>query len=264
MIARYKQNMPLLKEMVRTDFKLRYQSSALGYLWSFLKPLFMFVVLYMVFSKFLRFGGEPLSLLLGIIVWNFFVESTNISLKSIVGKGNLIRKIDMPKYLIVLASVISALINLLIALLIVAVSSLVFGQGFGWSALWMAPLLIEFVVFTFGVSLFLASVYVKVRDINYIWDVLIRMGFYLVPIIYPISLLESRVENANIVKIMLINPVAQIIQDMRHVLTEPGAIRIYDKVESPYVFLPFIFVGLILVFGITVFRRLSPSFAEDV
>lgn len=111
-----KKNIVLLQELVRTDFKLRYQNSTLGYLWSLLRPLFLFMILYVVFVKFLRLGGSiphfPVYLLLGIVLWTFFVEITSQSITSIVGRGDLIRKIKIPRWIIIVAVSISALINL--------------------------------------------------------------------------------------------------------------------------------------------------------
>src|SRR6185436_14473880 len=97
-----KQNRALLRELVATDFKLRYQGSALGYAWSLLRPLFFFLILYLVFVRFLRLGGDiphfPIYLLLGIVLWNFFSEMTSQSLSSIVARGDLIRKIRIPRW----------------------------------------------------------------------------------------------------------------------------------------------------------------------
>src|SRR5579871_1678611 len=120
-----KKNRALLGELVRTDFKLRYQGSALGYAWSLLRPLLLFLILYVVFVKFLKLGNGvphyPVYLLLGIVIWNFFNEMTVQSLGSIVGRGDLIRKIKIPRWIIVFSSSISALINLLLNLVVVGI-----------------------------------------------------------------------------------------------------------------------------------------------
>ena len=122
---RYRYPAILLGRLVRTDFKLRYHGSALGYLWSVLRPLFLFLVLYLVFAKFLKFGSEiphfPQYLLLGIILWNYFAEVTANSVGAIVGRGDLLRKIDFPKYVIILAGSFSAFINLLLNLAVLSV-----------------------------------------------------------------------------------------------------------------------------------------------
>src|SRR6476661_3161536 len=116
-----RRNRILLRELVITDFKLRYQGSALGYLWSLLKPLMLFVILYIVFIHFLRFNGwgehSAIKLLLGLVLWTFFIEATNQGMSAIVGRGDLIRKINFPKYIIVISGTVSALINLCFNLL---------------------------------------------------------------------------------------------------------------------------------------------------
>src|SRR5690554_2274327 len=113
---RYRYSSILLKQLVKSDFKLRYQGSVLGYLWSLLRPLAIFFILYVVFVRFLRFDyGVPHSgiyLLVGIVLWSFFTEVTSGGLGSIVGKGDLLRKINFPKYVVVVAVLLNALINL--------------------------------------------------------------------------------------------------------------------------------------------------------
>src|SRR6185312_4445326 len=120
-----KPNRALLSELVRTDFKLRYQGSALGYAWSLLRPLLLFVILYVVFVKVLKSGAGiphyPVYLLLGIVLWNFFLEMTTQSLGSIVGRGELIRKIKIPRWIIVVSSSLSALINVGLNLVVIAI-----------------------------------------------------------------------------------------------------------------------------------------------
>src|SRR5690606_32270095 len=112
--SKYRYSLVLLRELVITEFKLRYQGSVLGYLWSLLKPLFLFTILYFVFFHFLRIGegvpNWPVSMLLGIVLWTFFSEITTNGLSSVVSRGDVIRKINFPKYVIVFASSISALI----------------------------------------------------------------------------------------------------------------------------------------------------------
>jgi ABC-2 type transport system permease protein len=115
---RYRYSVILLKQLVKTDFKLRYQGSVLGYAWSLLRPLFLFIILYIVFGVFLKAKGDiphyPVYLLLGIVLWNYFAEVTSGGVTAIVGRGDLLRKINFPKYVIILAGSFSAFINLLI------------------------------------------------------------------------------------------------------------------------------------------------------
>ena len=260
-----KENRALLLELVRTDFKLRYQSSVLGYLWSLLRPLFLFVILYFVFVNFLKIGQDvphfPVYLLLGIVLWNFFVEMTMQSLGSIVGRGDLIRKIKIPRWIIVFSSSISASINLLLNLLVIVVFLLVNGVSIRASILWFPVDLLQIYVFALGVSFFLAAAFVKFRDISYIWEVLIQAGFYATPILYPVS----KITDLNIQKLLFMNPLAVAIQNARfHVVTEK-AITAHERFNGGwYAMIPVALTIVVFVGGVSYFRSQSKSFAENI
>src|SRR3990167_9632556 len=165
-----KKNRALLAELVRTDFKLRYQGSALGYAWSLLQPLLMFLILYIVFVKFLKLGKGiphyPVYLLLGIVIWSFFNEMTKQSLTSIVGRGSLIRKIRIPRWIIILSASVSAVISLLLNLVVVAVFAVVNHVEPTGTIIWLPLILLEVYVLALGLSLFLSALYVKYREIG--------------------------------------------------------------------------------------------------
>lgn len=262
---RYRYSAILLKQLVKTDFKLRYQGSVLGYLWSLLKPLFMFGILYIVFVEIVgvdygvkNSGGY---LLLGIVLWSFFAELTAGSVNSIVSKGDLLRKINFPKYVIVLAVAFSALINLFLNFLVVIVFMLIGGFEFGINLLWTPILLLELFVFALAVSLFLSAIYVKLRDIGYIWDVAMQALFYLTPILFPITFAPLWAQ-----KILMLNPIAQIIQDLRYVLISPNASLIGDVFNgNEWVrLIPVTIVLVVFVASIGYFKRKSRTFAEDI
>lgn len=260
-----KQNRALLSELVRTDFKLRYQGSALGYAWSLLRPLLLFLILYVVFVKFLKIGSTiphyPVYLLLGIVIWNFFTEMTVQSLGSIVGRGDLIRKISIPRWIVVFSSSISAVINLLLNLVVIAVFMLLNHVDLRATILWLPLILAEVYLFALGLSLFLSALFVKFRDIGYIWEVLLQAGFYLTPILYPLSLIT----NLTLQKLILLNPAAQAIQDARYSAVTPQAATIYHVFNGGwYMFLPFLLVAVALVGGVAYFRRESHYFAENI
>ncbi len=262
-----KQNRALLSELVRTDFKLRYQGSALGYAWSLLRPLLLFVILYVVFVKVLKAGGGiphfPVYLLLGIVVWNFFTEMTQQSLGSIVGRGDLIRKIRIPRWIIVFSSSISAVINLLLNLVVVAIF-MILNHVDVYATIFFLPLiLLEVYIFALGISLFLSAAFVKFRDIIYIWEVILQAGFYLTPILYSLSIIH----NVTYQKLLLLNPMAQAIQDARYALVTHDklvitASRIYGG--GWYAYIPFVIVGLVLVGGTMYFKSQANSFAENI
>src|SRR3981081_743648 len=155
-LLRYRYSAILLRELVRTDFKLRYQGSVLGYVWSLLRPLLIFVILYLVFSKFLGKGVPHFKvyLLLGIVLWNYFVEVTTGGVGAIVGKGDLLRKINFPKYVIILASSFSALINLALNFIIIAVFIIFDDINLSWHALLIVPLIMELFVISIALAFF--------------------------------------------------------------------------------------------------------------
>jgi len=259
-----KKNRSLLAELVRTDFKLRYQGSVLGYAWSLLRPLLLFLILYVVFVRFLKIGGDiphfPVYLLLGIVLWNFFAEMTAQSLGSIVSRGDLVRKIRIPRWIIVLSSSISALINLFLNLLVVIVFLIVDHVDLLQTTLWLPLILLEIYLFALGLSLFLAAAFVKYRDVNYIWEVILQAGFYLTPILYPITLITSPA----LQKLMLLNPMAQAIQDARYAsITHQTAIS-RQVLSGGLKYVPYLLVILVLLAGLTYFKRQSKFFAENI
>jgi len=262
---RYQYSHILLREMVRTDFKLRYQGSVLGYLWSLLRPLFMFTILYTVFVRFLNIGNDiehpAVYLLLGIVIWNFFVEVTTGSVSAIVLKSELIRKINFPKYVIILSILIGAIINLLFNFVIIVIFIIWNGVHVTPSALLMIPLLIELCAVSLAVAFTLSALFVKFRDVTYIWDIVVQAGFYLTPILYLFSRLPH-----DYARLMILNPLAQIIQDSRHALVTTQSTTIYQIYGGDkWIWLiPVSFTVVLLICGAGYFRSQSKSFAEEV
>lgn len=260
-----KKNRALLSELVRTDFKLRYQNSVLGYAWSLLRPLFLFLILYIVFVKFLRIGADiehyPIYLLLGIVIWNFFTEMTSQSLGSIVARGDLIRKIKIPRWIIILATSITALINLSLNLLVVGVFMMINKVELLPTSALLPLTLLQVYLFSLGLSLFLSAAFVKYRDINYIWEVLLQAGFYATPILYPLSLIP----NVTIQKLMFFNPLAQTIQDARYEVVTNQTTTIGSLFNgSIFVLVPYLITVLSVVVGVWYFRKQSKYFAEEI
>lgn len=270
---RYRYSWILLRELVKTDFKLRYQGSMLGMVWSVLKPLMLFAVMYVVFVRFLRFGaGIPhfaVSLLLAQTLWSFFQESTSQGMRAIVDRGDLLRKINFPRYIVVISSTVSAFINLLISLVVVLIFMIINGVEFRLTILLFPLIVIELYIFALAVAFLLSTLYVKFRDIGHIWDVVMQIWFYITPIIYPLSQIISMSGFGLVVaKLMLIvNPMAQIIQDARYVLVTTQTETIWNTVGAGTPLLKIIPIVLTLVLfaiGVVVFRKHSRTFAEDL
>lgn len=260
-----KQNRALLSELVRTDFKLRYQGSVLGYAWSLLRPLFMFVILYVVFVKAFPLGKGiphyPVYLFMGIVIWNFFTELTQQGLGSIVGREELIRKIRIPRWIIVFSSSISALINLGLNLIVFAIFMIINHVEIHKSIILLPVILLEIYLFALGLSLFLSAAFVKYRDIGYIWELLLQAGFYLTPILYPLSKITSELFQ----KVIFMSPMAQTIQDARYVTVTQSEPTIWSTFDGgPYAYIPLVLVILILIIGLVYFRSQSKYFAENI
>lgn len=262
-----KRNRILLKELTKTDFKLRYQGSILGYLWALLRPLLMFAILYIVFAKILRWGSEiphyPVYLLTGTVLWNFFTECTGQGMQAIISNGDLMRKISFPRYIIVVSATTTALINLFINLVVVVLFSIINGVTFSWNILWLPLLILELYSLSLGLAFLLGAMNVKYRDVSSIWEVLTQALFYAVPIIYPLSMVIST--SSIIAKVLLLNPIAQVIQDIRYCLITTETVTIWNFVDNPFLqLLPILLVVVILVLAALYFRKKSKYFAEEI
>lgn len=264
---RYRYSFILLKQLVKTDFQLRYQGSVLGYLWSLLRPLMLFLVLYVVFVKIIKTGGNiphfGVYLLLGVVLWNYFVEVTSGSVGSIVAKGDLLRKVNFPRYVVVLAGSFAALINLLLNLVVISLFMWL-GKAQPNQFLWLFPLLIiELFIFSLAMSFLLSAAYVRFRDLNYIWEVIVQVAFYATPILYAVSFITSK--SVLVAKLMMVNPLAQIIQDSRYALVTNKTTTISSIYGHQSARLwPLLIVGLAALTAIIYFKKRAPFFAEDV
>jgi ABC-type polysaccharide/polyol phosphate export permease len=246
----------LLAQLALSDFKLRYNNSVLGYLWSLLNPLMVFGVYYLVFSVFMRFEGiahYQLYLLLGILLWNYFAESTTSGMASIQYKASLISKINFPKWMIVVASNLTSTLTLMINLVIFSVFFVVSGASFLSGIIFFPIYLVQLVVFSLGVSFILSSYYLKYRDLMHIWGILIQAFFWLTPIIYPINIIPE-----NIRRYFMLNPMARIIDGSRSVLIYGG------MPERSGVIVASAVIAAILLAGMAVFSRRSRKFAEEI
>lgn len=272
--TRYRESWVILRELVKTDFLLRYQGSFLGIAWSVLKPLMLFCVMYVVFVKFLRFsdGTEtfPLVLLLGISLWNFFTEATTLGLCSMTTRGDLLRKINFPKYIIVISATINALICLAINLGVVVAACILSGVQFTANVLWLPLNLLQLYALALAVALLLSTLNVYFRDAQHIWEVFLQGLFYATPIIYPLSMVGDKLASVApgvgllVEKLMLLNPAAQVIQDIRHNLIAPLTTDTIWTLSDNLLFqlIPVVLTFVLLGFGIHVFKKYSPKFAE--
>lgn len=256
-------NRAILGELVRADFKVRYQGSVLGYAWSLLRPLLLFSVLYVIFVYIIPLGkgveNFPVYLLTGVILWNFFSESTSQGVMSVVARGDLIRKINLPKYLLVFSTAMSALINLFFGIVVLFIFALISGITPSIKWLMLIPLVFELLVLSVSISFLLSSLYVKFRDISYIWEVFLQIGLYATAIIFPLSAVDPSLR-----KWFFLNPVAQIIQDARYFLATDTSVTLWSTVSNIRLVIPFVVIALLAIIGGLVFKKRSRTFAEDI
>ncbi len=257
-------NLNLIRELVASDFKLRYQGSVLGYLWSLLRPLFMFGVLYVVFTHVIRLGNSvphyPQYLLLGLVMWTFFIEATVSGMNAITGHGDMIRKVSIPKYTIVVSTMLSAFVNFCFNMIIVFIFMLFGHIEFRITLLLVPFLIVELMVFALALSFILSALYVKFRDLSHIWDVILQAGFYATPIIYSMSIVPKR-----FIKFVALNPLAQIFQDMRSFMITPATLTTKQVFNSQLGrIIPILIVIALCFIAFWYFRKSSGKFAEEL
>lgn len=261
-----RKNRILFRELVITDFKLRYQGSALGYLWSILKPLFLFAIMYFVFGFVFNMRGSvdhfAVYLLVGIVLWSFFTEATTQGLQAIVSRGDLIRKINFPKYIIIVSGTTSALINLFFNLLVIFFFIIINGVPLSWTIALLPLVILELYVFALALAFFMSAFNVRYRDIGYLWEIVLQAMFYATPILYSISMVIDK--SHLIAQIMLLSPVAQTIQDARYVLVTHETVTATNFVGFGFAMIPIVIVIVSIIVGALYFRKTSKYFAEYV
>lgn len=259
-------NRSLMRELVASDFKLRYQGSLLGYLWSLLRPLMLFGTLYVVFVYVFNINKGnviphfPPYLLLGVITWTFFTEATLGGMNAITGRGDLVKKVSIPKYVIVISTTLSALVNFVLNLVILGIF-MAFDRVSLQPIALVFPLLVgELIVLCLALAFLLSALYVKFRDISHIWEVGLQVLFYATPILYLLQMAPPKLAKA-----LSVNPLAQIIQDMRAVLITSETLTTKEVFASQLGRIgPALVVLVVLVVSVRYFKRSASSFAEDL
>ena len=252
LIANFKQYTPLLSELVSRDIKTKYRRSVLGVLWTLLNPLLMMIVLSIVFSQlFGRFGIEnyPIYLLSGQVVFNFFSESTSMSMSSIINNAPLLKKVYIPKYMFVLSRTISSAINLLASFAALIIVMFVMRVDLHYTVILSVFPVMALVIFSVGVGLILASLAVKFRDIVHLYSVFTTALMYLTPVIYPVESLPNWV--ANVVRV---NPITSILTMFRCFMINGTMPDVFTICMT---FIPSI---LIFVLGCLVFYKKQDKF----
>jgi ABC-2 type transport system permease protein len=252
--------------MAVLEFKLRFFGSVLGYFWQLARPLLLFGVLYVVFTQAFPLGQGipyyPVLLLTGIVIFTFYADATSSAVSAVLDRENIVRKIHFPRLAIPAAVVLTAIFNL--GLNLVAVGTFFAIAGVPVRSSWLAlPLLLGYVVvYALGISMLLSAWYVRYRDIKPIWDVVLQITFYGSPVLWVIE--RIHVEWLRTL-ILHANPLAPLLQQVRHTMVDPGAPSAAQAMGGPvHLLVPLGIVLGVFCLGLYVFSREAPRIAEDL
>jgi ABC-2 type transport system permease protein len=249
-----------------TEFRRVYFGTVLGYLWSLIRPLLLFAVLLFVFTRVFKLGSDevehyPVLLLLGIVLFTFFQESTTNAVTSVVSQEGVVRKTQFPRLVIPLSTVLTGAFNFVLNLVVVFVFLFAFGVEPMWTWLLFPVALAALFVLTAATSMALSVLYVRFRDVAIIWTVLAQVLFYATPILYPIGI----VEDETIERILMFNPLAVIFEQVRVWMLEPSAPTATEVAGGAVWLIPAtaLYIG-ICVFAVWIFNRDAPRIAEEL
>jgi ABC-2 type transport system permease protein len=250
--------------LAANDFKLRFFGSALGYLWSLMRPLLLFGVLYFVFTEVVRFGAGvehyPVYLLAAIVLFTFFSETTSRGVTSLIERETLLRKIRFPRMVVPLSVALHAFFNLGLNLLVVFVFVFASGIDPRWTWLEMVPLILLLVMLATGTTMLISALFVRYRDIQPIWEVILQILFYASPIIYVTESFPDSIERE-----AMANPITAILTQMRHALIDPAAPTAAQAIGGGVrLLIPLLVIAVVFAVGVWVFAKEAPRIAENL
>jgi ABC-2 type transport system permease protein len=248
------------------QFKAKYAGAVLGYVWSLVKPLSYFAVIWLVFAYLLRTSNQTndfaLYLLIGILLYTFFTDSTTVMLLSIVDGGSILRRLAFPPILVPLSASVGMCITFFINITAIVVIAGVQRVSPRVEWLLIPPLLCELYVFCVGLGLLLAALYVRFRDVEQIWELATQLLFFASAIFYPIGILPPWAQ-----KVAFLNPFVQIMQDARLAVlgsSGPNDLTITDVYGPGGRLIPLAIISALLIGGYAFFKGESRYFAERV
>jgi ABC-2 type transport system permease protein len=260
----WRRGLELLYLMASTEFKRAYFGTALGYVWTIGRPLMLFGVLLVVFTKGLNLGSAvpnyPVLLLLNLVLFGLFTEGAGTALPSIVSAESIVRKTQFPRVVIPVATVLTALFNLGLNLIVAFIFILTVG---GITPMWtwlLTPVIVgAILVLTVATAMILSSLYPRFRDVAIIWSVASTALFYGTPVIYVLD----RFSSPALRKVMSCNPMTVILELARKWIIDPHAPGPAQAINSRvFLLIPAAVFVAICVLAVWVFRREAPRIAE--
>ena len=266
----WRRAMHLTWTLAASEFRLRFFGSVLGYFWQLGRPLLMFGVYYVVFTQVVDLGDDvrfyaPL-LLAGIMIYQFFAEVTSGAVGAVLGRENLVRKIHFPRIVIPLAVVLQATFNLGVNMIAVGAFMAIQGVPVRWSWLGTVLVLAMLLVFVTGLAMLLSALFVRYRDVQPIWDVVVQATFYATPILYPIEQVLRRGDlGESFAQLLMCNPLGAGIQQIRHWVFDPNAPSAADAIGGfELLAIPIGVTIATFLLGLYVFNRIAPQVAEEL
>jgi ABC-2 type transport system permease protein len=261
-----KRFLELLWLVASTDFRKTYFGTVLGYVWSLLRPLLLFAVLLLVFTKIIRVGSQvphyPELLLFGIVLFSFFQEATMNGLSSVVGREGIVRKTQFPRLVIPLATVVTSLLNLGMNLIVVLGFLLASGVNPTWTWLLFPAIVVALLVLTTAVSMLLSTLYVRYRDVGVIWGVMATALFYATPVLYPWEIVEKNA-STTVQHLIFLNPLTPIFVEARKWIVDPNAPGAVSAAGGwAYLIPPLVIFVAVCGFAIWKFSHDAPQIAE--
>lgn len=264
----------LVYNIARSEFKMKFYGSALGYVWQVVQPLLLFGVLYTFFVVIGKVGagGKPgeahygVQLLSSIVLFGFFGEATAGAVRSVVARENFVRKIQFPRLAIPLSVVLLSFFNFLLNFTVVLIFVLVEGIHPSWSWLEIFPIVALLGIFAAGIAMLLSALFVKFRDVEPIWTVFSQMLFYGSPVIIPIATVREKLTpHPPLLHIYMLNPLAVLLQQVRHAMINPQTMSAAG-VSGGWLQLlePLAIVLVVFALGFYVFNRSAPFVAENL
>lgn len=257
----------LMLTLARTEFKVRYFGSMLGYLWSLIRPLLFFGVIYVFFTQILNISkGIPhygVYLLTGIVLWSYLAEATTGCVNCLVARESLLRKIRFPRMVVPLSVSLTATFNLALNAIVVIVFAMLNGLHPSVSWLELIPIALAFIVLASGLGMLLSALYVRFRDVQPIWEVALQAWFYCSPVMYAASRYDNFAHGFE--QLALLNPAATLLTQMGHVLIGgPSLPSAVDAAGLGTVLASLAIIVGTLALGAYVFTREAPRVAENL